>query len=269
MKITERDRQLLHLLQSYALLTTRQLGTQVFPGVAITTVLRRLRALEEGGYIQRIEGLPSTERAWGLTEKSANVDPERPGKIHFPRHSLDHDLQLTDLRLWLEGHGIALSWIPEHDIRVKVARAHGLSEAKRKVVPDGIAGVEVGGVKESIALELELNFKNLRRYREIFWDYQSKKNLYAIWYVVATKGLGRQVEKAYRNCYFSGRPLLFWSLHEDVMRDPLKATIFHANGEAYVSQIFAAKATGPAHPPAQGVSRSEQESTTLKLEPTA
>lgn len=269
MVLTERDKRLTSALQSYAILTTRQLATMIFPGIAITTVLRRLRALEDGGYIQRIEGLRSTERAWGVTVGTTNADQERPAKVHFPRHSLDHDLKLTELRIRLEGKGIALSWIPEHEIRAKVARTHGLREAKRKVIPDGIAGVEVQGVKESVAVELELNFKNSKRYWQIFRDYQTKKNLYAVWYVVGSKGIGRHLEKAYKHCYFSGNPFLFWSVLEDVMRDPIAATI-HCAGDTFpVERIFAWKAPEAAHPPAQGVSRPEPNSGTEILEPTA
>lgn len=269
MVLTERDKRLTRTLQCYAILTTRQLATMIFPGIAITTILRRLRALEKGGYIQRIEGLASTERAWGVTERTASTDPGTSAKVHFPRHSLDHDVKLTDLRIRLEGKGIALSWIPEHEIRAKVARAHGLREAKRKVIPDGIACVEVEGVKESVAVELELNFKNSQRYRQIFRDYQTKKNLYAVWYVVGSKGIGRHLEKAYKHCYFSGKPFLFWSVLEDVMRDPIAATI-HCAGDTFpVVKIFARKAPPPAHPPAQGVSSSEPKLESEILEPTA
>ncbi len=269
MILTQRDKRLLQIVQSYGILTTRQLALMVFPGIAITTVLRRLRALEGGGYIQRIEGLRSTERAWGVSERTASADQECPAKVHFPRHSLDHDLKLTDLRIRLEGQGIALSWIPEHEIRAKVAKAHGLREAKRKVVPDGIAGVEVNGVKESVAVELELNFKNSRRYWQIFWDYQTKKNLYAVWYVVGSKGIGRHLEKAYKHCYFSGKLFLFWSVLDDVMRDPMAATI-HCAGDTFpVEKIFASRPIEPAHPPAQGVSRAEAELRTEILKPTA
>jgi DNA-binding Lrp family transcriptional regulator len=252
MVLTERDKRLTSALQSYAILTTRQLAAMIFPSIAITTVLRRLRVLEAGGYIQRIEGLKSTERAWGLTERKDNTDQESPAKVHFPRHSLDHDLKLTELRIRLEGKGIALSWIPEHEVRAKVARAHGFREAKRKVIPDGIAGVEVDGVKESMAVELELNFKNSRRYWQIFQDYQSKKNLYAVWYVVASKGIGRHLEKAYKECYPSGNPFLFWSILDDVMSDPIAATI-HCAGETFsVEEIFARKEPEPAHPLLKG-----------------
>jgi DNA-binding Lrp family transcriptional regulator len=249
MVFTDRDQRLLQAIQSYAILTTRQIAKMIFPGVAITTVLRRLRALEAGGYIQRIEGLVSTERAWGLTEWAGKLDPQRPGKVHFPRHSLDHDLKLTALRMQLEGKGIALSWIPEHEIRAKMARAHGLREVKRRVIPDGILSLEREGEKVSLALELELHVKNQSRYRQILRDYQSKKNLYALWYVVATKGIGRALEKAQKECYFSG-PFLFWSLLADVMREPREARAYCAGKTFLLRQLFRA----PAHPPAQEVS---------------
>ena len=270
MVLTERDTRLLLKLQSYAILTTRQMAWMVFPGVAITTVLRRLRALERNGYIQRIEGLPSTERAWGISTKSAAMHPDQVSKVHFPKHSLDHDLKLTALRLLLEREKLALSWIPEHEIRTKIARAHGLREAQRKVIPDGIVGVKTKGVKESISIELELNFKNSRRYSQIFHDYRRKTNLYAVWYVVGSESIGRHLAKCFRQCYFTARqPYLFWSVLQDVMHDPFAATLWHENKEYFVSQIFEKKTNEPAHPPAQEVSRVNNDSITENSNSTA
>lgn len=63
MTLTPRDRALLLDLSKYALHRTRALRDRHFPGVAMTTVLRRLRILEKETYIQRIEGLPNAQVA--------------------------------------------------------------------------------------------------------------------------------------------------------------------------------------------------------------
>lgn len=46
--------------------------------------------------------------------------------------------------------------IPEHEIRSKVYKKFGLRDAKNKLIPDGLMGVEVNEKKVSVAIELEL-----------------------------------------------------------------------------------------------------------------
>ncbi len=257
MILTERDIDLLFILQDYGILTTRQLALKVFPGVAITTVLRRLRALEGAGYIRRIEGLPSMERAWLVTEKALRWTEGGPAKLHAARHSLEHDLKLTSLRIQLEAHGIVEGWASEHEIRSLMAQEHGLRESKRRVVPDGIAGVEINGAKECIAIELELNFKNSRRYRSIISDYRSKENLHLVWYLVGSAKIGRHLMKTFRQGYYSKRPPYFcWSILDDVMCAPWSATLNFQGEKLLASQVFKKlrSAPEPAHTPAQGVS---------------
>mgnify|MGYP003579448786 CR=1 FL=1 len=122
MILTDRDKKLLLDVTSYALLTTKVIQARYFQNVAMTTVLRRLRMLENHGYIQRIHGLENAQLAWGLASVGAAQFPEKISKIHFSRSTLDHDLKLMALRLKLEVHGISKSWRPEHEIRALVAK---------------------------------------------------------------------------------------------------------------------------------------------------
>ena len=127
MKLTQRDLRLFNLMATMAVLTSAQLQRTVFSGIAVTTVLRRLRKLEKEKYVQRIEGLPNYEIAWTLTQKGADVIGYGNPKRNFHRLSLVHDVKLSDLRLTLEVHGIARSWIPEHEIRSMMARNRNLN----------------------------------------------------------------------------------------------------------------------------------------------
>jgi Fe2+ or Zn2+ uptake regulation protein len=73
MVLTERDKKIFSDLKNYSVLTTTHIARRNFPGVALTTVLRRLRRLEACGFVRRIEGLASNERCWMVTRK-ANQD---------------------------------------------------------------------------------------------------------------------------------------------------------------------------------------------------
>lgn len=263
MILTQRDKALLYDLHQYGLHTTRGLASRHFPGVALTTVLRRLRILETNDHIQRITCFEGGGNAWALTKAGAQAFAPAASKVHFPRFILEHDLQLTALRLRLEGCGIARSWRPEHEIRAKVARKYGLGGMKDRTVPDGLMGIEAGGLKESVAVELELSPKNQSRYQRIFREYGSKESLWGFWYVVENPTIGRQLMTAAKDSYhFGNRPYFVWSVLSEVMNDPLNATVRGYKSTQRLGELWMPQAKelplSPAHLPAQAMSRLEE-----------
>lgn len=257
MILTSRDIAFLKDLQSYGLFTTRRLTEKHFKSIAMTTALRRLRALERGGHIQRITGLETGGNAWALTKASAKTFMPKAAKIHFPRFILDHDLKLVDLRLRLEAAGISHSWRPEHEIRANVATKYGLKNIAERIMPDGLMAVEIDGLREAVAVELELFPKKQRRYRRIFADYGAKKNLWGFWYVVQSATIGKQLMRAARESWHrENRPLFLWSLLNDVLADPLNAPVHTYNNTYFLRELWTPKnTTSPAHTPAHGMSR--------------
>ena len=248
-------------LQSYAVLRTRQLAAMVFAGVNLATVLRRLRKLEGEGYIKRMLRLEGYEIAWSVTLKGSLLVGNRPLKRNFRTDTIDHDLKLTDLRISLEGCGIAQSWIPEHEIRSKVARKHGLRRAKERIIPDGLMGVSYRGAKESVAIELELNFKNSGRYHRSFSQYQTKDSLWGVWYLVHSEGLGKAVEREWKGVSKYGGGIKFmWSMADEVLKEPLSGKVFSGEQTHAVSEIWTAQ------PPALALSRGKLEMVAGKTE---
>lgn len=117
MIITKRDLELLKRLSAYGMLSTNQVRKIIFKSIAVTTVLRRSRILEDKKLIKRIEGLSTTEKLWALTEKGAETADVKLFKRHFAKGFLEHDYKLLSLRIALEDYGVARSWTPEHEIR--------------------------------------------------------------------------------------------------------------------------------------------------------
>lgn len=267
MKLTQRDLRIFDLMTTMAILTTAQIGRIVFQGVATTTVLRRLRKLEKEKYVQRIEGLPNYEVAWCLTLKGADAIGYANPKRNFHRLSLVHDVKLTDLRLTLEGHGIARSWIPEHEIRSAMARKHGLRKIKNETVPDGIMSVSHKWMMESVAVELELHYKNQDRYKQIFQSYRWKENIKAVWYFVHSAKLGQHLEKLWLKAGGRATPWLLWSEVDDVLTNGSLATVHYFNDRFEIRKLFDAKTTSelPAHPLGLGVSNLNEESLDEKI----
>ena len=242
MILTKRDEELFIKLRDFGLMTTRLVGLMHFPGVALTTVLRRLRKLEDASYVQRITGLENFEVAWAVTEKVAAVVGEKAFKRHFRRDTLDHDLKLTSLRLALEGNGFAWSWIPEHEIRSQLARRHGLRNLKDRVIPDGLMGIKTGAASESVAIELELNFKNQKRYQRILSDYSTKRSVWAVWYVVTNRTLGRHLEQLWRKCrYTSTETKFLWSIFDELIADPASAAVYGLGAQLRLCDLLVKK----------------------------
>lgn len=253
MLVMNRDKELFSTLHGFGLLTTKQIAGRFFPSIATTTVLRRLRKLEDGNYIRRIEGLLNNERAWALTQVGADVVSVQDPKVYFRKDQLNHDLKLSEVRMALETHGMTHSWIPEHEIRAKVCAKNGPARGQFMLIPDGIIGVEHKGLKESVALELELNFKNSKRYERTFSAYSKKQNIWAIWYVVASPSLGKSIARvAARELKYNQKIKFFWSLADDVIANPLTAKIYQNNECFEFRNIFSS--TKPAQVPALGVS---------------
>ncbi len=238
MRLTNRDLEIFKLISKTAILTTMQIKKTIFTDVATTTALRRLRKLEKEKYIKRIEGLPNHELAWALTLKGADAIGSLNPKRNFHRLSLVHDVKLSDLRLTFERHGIARSWIPEHEIRSAMARKHGLRRMQSQFVPDGIMSVKYQGVMESISLELELHYKNKNRYQDIFQSYIGKNNIKAVWYFVPSESLGKHLEKLWTKHVGNYGPWFFWSLVNDVLENGSEAIIQYFDKEFVIQEIF-------------------------------
>lgn len=253
MILTNRDENVFRKLQSYGLLRTSQLATLVFPNVNLATVLRRLRKLEADGYIQRVMRLEGYELTWTVTLKGAQKVGGGAIKRNIRSDTIDHELKLIELRLKLEGCGIAQSWVPEHVIRSNVASKHGLRRIKERIIPDGLMGVTTEKSQESISIELELNFKNSVRYSRLFREYRWKESLWGVWYLVSSPGLGRFIEREWHSCAdFEKRILFMWSLADDVAKDPLNAKVYMRKKIYAVKDLWTPKF--PAQPPAPRVS---------------
>jgi DNA-binding Lrp family transcriptional regulator len=244
MKITNRDKKLFLKLASHGMLSTKQATRLIFNAIASTTVLRRLRILEENYFLKRITGLNSYEVLWVLTEKGANEVSVSVPKKNWSKNILEHDYKLLSLRLKLEKAGIARSWIPEHEIRSLIYKKYGLQEGKQKLIPDGLMG--------TVAIELELTLKNQSRIKEIVSRYQDKKELTAVWYIASSQSILKSFFREWSNHKgFNHSLKLYGSLLEDVLDDPLEATVFREGTACKIKDLWKIQA---AHPPAQSVS---------------
>lgn len=267
MILTSRDLELFLNLQSYGMLTTKQIESLVFRGTAVTTILRRLRALESDGNIKRASRIDGGEIIWMLTNLGGAKIGKDVIKRHFRSDTLDHDLRLVGLRIHLEGLGIAKSWLPEHEIRSRAAKKWGVKWLKQKIVADGVMGATHDGLQESVAIELELTWKNSGRYRKVCDQYRMKDSLWGTWYVVESLSLGRSIERAWKETpnWFPEYNFL-WSLEEEILTLGLEAKVYWRKKVLILGEIFEAKLpTETVTTPAQGVSAPQRQDALARL----
>lgn len=225
MKLTLRDQKLLEVLGSYGVLSTEQVAKQIFSGIAVTTVRRRLRILEKAKQIYRIHGLDSGGVAWALTKRKIEELSDGYSTRRFSRNSLNHDVTLNDVRAVLERTGVAANWVAEHVLKTRSSR-NRRNENVDRFVPDAIFSVRVKDETKAIAFELELTGKHRKRYENILERYRRKSSLWAVWYAVGSESIGRKLESVWHEVSHGKRnDLLIWSRLDEILRDPWNARV--------------------------------------------
>lgn len=256
MNTTNRDIEIFKMIANYGMLSTKQINSICFNSIATTTVLRRLRMLEDKRYIQRLLGLESQDVLWVLLPKGAETAGISIPKRHWSKNLLEHDHKLISLRLGLEDSGIAHSWIPEHLIRANIFRKNDFRTAKEKLIPDGLMATMTDEKRLSVAIELELTLKNKDKLRTTLSRYKRQDGIVGVWYISPTTSLLSSISAAWNN--LGGPPTwnrLYLSVLDDVMKNHLHAKVFGHGKGSRINELWTPR---PAHPSAQSVSKQNE-----------
>lgn len=242
----------MELLYRYGVLTTIQIGRLCFPGVARTTVLRRLRILEEGKLILRISGLEEGLLGWSLISdgvKQIGIDdaPEYRNK-----NTLRHTVTLAEVRMSLEKIGLGKNWISEVELKRRMnSRLHAWKDT---VIPDGMFAANVLGETKMVALELELNPKSRARYNELFEDYSFKNKIGLIWYIVENDTLGENLLRIWESARQPKSPNFMVSRLQSILSDFPKAAMKGLEESRTAQAVFQFSVDKSAQRDALGVS---------------
>ena len=141
------------------------------------------------------------------------------------RNSLQHDVLLSEILFHLQKRNIVEVWTPEHVLKRKsIGEALYTWNWSRRdphpLIPDGLFLTEYEGKKRTVALEVEISQKTIKRYEKHFSFYRSRRDLWLVWYVVLNKSFGekllwlwRKEKSSWARCGFS------YSTVEEVMRE--------------------------------------------------
>ncbi|QDK41244.1 hypothetical protein DOM21_07190 [Bacteriovorax stolpii] len=255
MRIQERDLKLLKMTCEFGLLSTRQLRDHFFKGVAITTVLKRLRILEKEKLIKRVPGLESTELLWSIDHKGAKMIEKDNYKISWNKHVLEHDHKVSCLRLTFLNHKLYESWVPEHEMKSLLFKKYSYKQSINKLIPDGLMTIRRDGKLETWAMEVELSLKGKKRYDKIFSEYGRKENLTGIWYFIKGDNIFNFLKGLLRHkaALLNGKALMI-SFVEDVISNHMIAKIYNSKTANNFVDFFGLSNYQLAQVPAHSVS---------------
>jgi hypothetical protein len=197
--VTERDMEVLLGCYRNGFLTFSQIQSRIFPGNQATTICNRLSKLKVAGLIgsQRIGTQLHHGRArrigvvYQVTKPGLRLlrarHPEetfRDEPVPLNSSSLSHDLLLTDVIPFIErrypgGQVVHGKLIPG-------------GETRRPRLPDAV--IMFRGVRQKVAVELELTTKSDRRYRDIITSYRLSPEWSEVLYVVSGLPIARKIQ---------------------------------------------------------------------------
>lgn len=198
--LTERDLDLMTALHDHVVLSFMQIHEGFFTGRTIATAMNRLKRIENQGWIERlriprlrIEGRTNaTGVVFQLSHRGRTMLARaRPEMSIFEKcpvlnpHQLDHDLLIADIAEHFQRRFVGYQW----------TNGRYLTDSDGfKKIPDAVLRRTVAD--RVIAIELELNGKSARRYRDIVATLRTSARIEKVIFVTASYAIGRKIMSA-------------------------------------------------------------------------
>lgn len=198
--LTERDLDMMIALHDHVVLSFRQIHERFFPARTNATAMNRLKKIESQGWIERLR-IPRL-RVQGRTNATGVVFQlshrgrtmlarARPEVAIFEKcpvlnpHQLDHDLLIADIAEHFKRRFPGYQWTNGRYL---------LDSDGYKKIPDAV--LQRTAQDRAIAIELELNSKSSRRYKEIVATLRTSPRIEKVIYVTASHAIGRKIMSA-------------------------------------------------------------------------
>lgn len=259
--LTERDIKVLKLFHDFGVVSSDQVARWLFPNVAKTTVLRRLRLLENAGYIRKRGTLPNATSVWVIECDGIRLLDGVPDKEFYPLNQLPHDITLNEIRWQFHSLDLVQSWMTERNLRQKLAKESSYKVRSGWVVPDALLLFQNFSKDNfSARIEVELTLKSDQRYevqiQKYFGIYDQKRVF--TWYFVRTRKMGERLlmlAKKYGPMDITG--FFGVTVIDDFLKDPRRAKLTMIEKEFELWQLIKTPETEtkPAQADAQGLSR--------------
>lgn len=234
MKLQERDLNLMQNLSRFGVMSTRQIAETLFASVAMTTVLKRLRILEDSKFIFSCGHLSDGSKVWSLAKEGGRTINANEIFYYKNQNTIQHDVCLTGARLALETIGLGTDWTSEAELKQNQGYYH-----RGGIVPDGIFTSDVFNQAQVVAFELELSPKSHLRYKKIFQEYRRLDAIGVIWYVLRDKSIAKPIIKQWQSRINKTTQTLLFAQLDDLLTNRENTRITSPDGTSWpLNQVF-------------------------------
>jgi len=196
----ERDLDMMMALHDHVVLSFGQIHEKFFPSRTIATAMNRLRRIENQDWIERLRiprlHIQGRTNATGVVFQLSHrgrmmLARARPEVMIFEKcpvlnpHQLDHDLLIADIAEHFKRRFPGYQWTNGRYLQD--------SDGFKKI-PDAV--LQKTAQDRAIAIELELNGKSARRYRDIVTTLRTSSRIEKVIYVTASHAIGRKIMSA-------------------------------------------------------------------------
>ncbi len=159
--LTNRDLELIRLLNQARWLTTQQVHQYYFRDTSVNACQKRLRKLAEANVIANVRPSRTAQSLWRIgAKRTVQLHAEGTVIRGIPKRipgNLDHFLAINDLRLWFMRQYRGT----EYSLKFFLAEWELKAGRKLQVIPDALLSIEDSQRSSLIVLEVDLGTENL------------------------------------------------------------------------------------------------------------
>jgi len=201
----KRDLDLMFFLWKWKMAPSIVLFHHFFKEAGFRTGYNRLMRLEKGGFIKSVTIDRNHGWIWSLADKGFRCIRERLPKLEevgYKSENIAHDLLVNSVHSgeWYKNPPEGCSWITEQELRRLSLGELPIWVPKSDLHrPDGYWLAPYKDGYRTLALEVELNFKDDLKYGSVGRFYENSEEVSAILWVVKTKPMGTKIHKALKD----------------------------------------------------------------------
>ena len=241
-RITKRDERLFKYLYVNKLANQKQINRDIFKGIVLTTVARRINKLIGEKYLVMnfLKGINGCYRTYSITEKSFKLYlVEEFDDVHreqFESNSPRHDLDLVDIRSVLFKRENIKLYISENILQSGVELPEKDYFSLIKHNPDAVLKVDVQGDIFTFCLEYESSMKSMQRYENFLRKYYLDGKVEAVFFIYKDKKIFDKILSLEKKIFSHRTPKLFYCSLENVLSAEDKITFFNfQNSKIFLS----------------------------------
>ena len=236
--VTQRDEKLFAYLFVNKVAAVEDIRKDIFGGVAVQTVHRRLVKLSHAGFVeasgQREKG---NRMIYSLTKKGFReyiAEDKAIKRVQLKSDSVEHDLTLLEIKRYLRALEMVLGVYSEN--LFKSGLMDDVPEVKKlkELWPDAIVKIKFEEKTLFLPLEYEASAKYSRRNDKLLAKYNTSPHVLGVIFISKTAAIERRVLQKEKTKGTKPKGKLYYCRLEDVVKSERKLTLTNALGDILI-----------------------------------